>query len=374
MKQYTIERIEKEGMIVFSAIMGSHAYGTNLPTSDTDIRGIFIQPLEDILGFGKIDQVSDEKNDIIYYEIGRFLDLLKSNNPNILELLCVPLDCIKIMNPIMKLIFDHTDEFLTKKCRWSFGGYAVEQIKKARGLNKKMNWEENEMVRKTVLDFCYILVDGGSQSFKEWIRFPNFGLTQKDYGLAAIDHGHDLYAMYLAPAEFAEKWGIVSNEETANDVQLTSIPKHLNVKGYLYFNKDGYSSHCKKYKEYLEWKTNRNETRVNMAKAHGKKFDGKNLNHCLRLLNVANEIAEGKGLNVRRSPEEIKKLIAIRKGEYEYEDILAEAEGLIAKMDKTFEESSLPNSVDVDMVNDILIEIRKTWYGREIIKRAIDKI
>ena len=75
MKQYTIERIEKEGMIVFSAIMGSHAYGTNLPTSDTDIRGIFIQPLEDILGFGKVDQVADEKNDIIYYEIGRFLDL-----------------------------------------------------------------------------------------------------------------------------------------------------------------------------------------------------------------------------------------------------------------------------------------------------------
>ncbi|MFA5154253.1 MAG: nucleotidyltransferase domain-containing protein [Clostridia bacterium] len=367
MKQYTIERLKKENMIVFEAIMGSHAYGTNLPTSDTNIRGIFIQPLDEILGFGKVDQVADEKNDIIYYEIGRFLDLLKSNNPNILEILNTPADCIRINDEeIMNIIFSHKDDFLTKKCRWSFGGYAVEQIKKARGLNKKMNWEENEMVRKTVLDFCYVLENGGSKPIKEWLNRALYvigRITQKDFGLAAIDHGHDLYAMYLAPQDHAANWGIVSNEETANDVQLTSIPKNINVEGYLYFNKDAYSSHCKKFKEYQEWLNNRNETRVNMAKAHGKAYDGKNMNHCVRLLNVANEIAEGKGLNVRRSPEEIKKLIAIRKGEYEYEDILAEAESLIEKMDKTFEESSLPNSVDIDMVNNLLISIRKQWYN-----------
>jgi hypothetical protein len=363
MKNYTIDLLKKEDLIVFEAVMGSHAYGTNLPTSDVDIRGIFIQPLEDILGFGKVDQVSDEKNDIIYYEIGRFLDLLKSNNPNILELLCVPFDCIKINKGIMNFIFEHKDKFLTKKCRWSFGGYAVEQIRKARGLNKKMNWEENEMVRKTVLDFCYVLVGGGSKSFKEWIS-DSWGdnCSQKDFGLANIDHGHDLYAMYFNTVN-GINWGIVSDEEIANDVQLTSIPKDLEVEGYLYFNKDGYSSHCKKFKEYQEWLEHRNETRVNMAKAHGKHYDGKNLSHCLRLLTVANEIAEGHGLIVRRSPEEIKKLIAIRQGEYEYDDIINEAESLIEKMDKTFEESNLPDNVDTEFMHELLVKIRKTWYN-----------
>jgi predicted nucleotidyltransferase len=359
-----IEYLKKNNLIIFECVAGSHAYGTNLPTSDTDIRGIFIQPFENLLGFGKIDQVSDEKNDIIYYEIERFLDLLKSNNPNILELVNMPPDCVKICDySFMSLIFEHLDKFLTKKCRWSFGGYAVEQIKKARGLNKKMNWEENEMVRKTVLDFCYVLQDAGSMSVKDWIigKVPKkTWVSQKSFGLSAIDHGHDLYAMFYNSDPV---WGIVSNEETANDVQLTSVPKGKPVVGYLYFNKDGYSSHCKKFKEYQEWLTNRNETRVNMAKAHGKKFDGKNLAHCLRLLNVANEIAEGKGLNVRRSPEEIKKLIAIRKGEYEYEDILAEAESLIEKMDKAFEESNLPDKVDGELINDLLIKIRKQRYG-----------
>jgi len=160
-----------------------------------------------------------------------------------------------------------------------------------------------------------------------------------------------------------EPGGIVSDPEVANDVQLTSIPKGYTPSGYLYFNKDGYSSHCKKYKEYQEWLANRNEVRVNMAKEHGKKYDGKNMNHCLRLLTVANEIAEGKGLNVRRPPEEIKKLIAIRKGEYEYEDLLIEAEGLIESMDKKFEECNLPEKVDRDFINDLLVKIRKNWYG-----------
>lgn len=375
---YTIKDLKEKNLIIFEAVMGSHAYGTNLPESDTDIRGIFIQPVDDILGFKKIDQVADETNDIIYYEIGRFLDLLRSNNPNILELLNVPGDCINVCHPIMNLIFEKKNKFITKKCRWSFGGYAVEQIKKARGLNKKMNWEENEMVRKSVLDFCYILKDGGSVAFKKWLKSPEAldyrdysKLTggkrvyykQEDFGLAAIDHGHDLYAMYIAP--LGEVWGVVSDEEKANDVKLTSIPKNTDLKGYLYFNKDGYSSHCKKYLEYQEWLKHRNVHRVNMAKEHGKKYDGKNMNHCLRLLTMANEIAEGKGIIVRRNPEEIKKLIAIRKGEYEYEDLLKEAETLISAMDIKFEESKLPKEVNSEMVHKLLVTMRKFNLGGE---------
>lgn len=364
MKNYTIARLKQENLIVFEAVMGSFAYGTNLPESDVDIRGIFIQPIDDILGFGKIDQVADETNDIIYYEIGRFLDLLRANNPNILELLNVPEDCIKICHPIMNLIFERKNEFITKKCRWSFGGYAVEQIKKARGLNKKINWEESEMVRKTVLDFCYILEKGGSIPFKSWLASKKHlengvevNYTQEMYGLANIDHAHDVYAMYFLGKNAIA--GIVSNEETANDVQLASIPKGILHSAYLTFNKDGYSSHCKKFLEYQEWLKHRNVARVNMVKEHGKKYDGKNMNHSLRLLTMANEIAEGKGIIVRRNPEEIKKLISIRKGEYEYEDLLKEAENLISAMDIKFEQSNLPKEVKTDMVHDLLVRMRK---------------
>ena len=81
----TIQDLKDRGLIIFECITGSNAYGTNLPTSDIDIKGVFIQPLEDILGFGYVEQVNDEKCDVTYYELRRFLELISTANPNLLE-------------------------------------------------------------------------------------------------------------------------------------------------------------------------------------------------------------------------------------------------------------------------------------------------
>jgi len=381
MATLTIKDLEEQGLIIFSAIMGSIAYGTNTPESDVDIRGIYIQPLDSILGMGYVDQVSDSSNDTTYYEIRRFLELLQTNNPNILELLNAPLDCILISNPIMHVIFENIDELLTKKCRWTFGGYAMEQIKKARGLNKKMNWEEGEMTRKTVLDFCYVLKEDGNGSMpvNDWINKlndtarkrlrENFAgeFTQKDFGLSKIDHAKDCYGIYDIADEpetsNVNYGGIVSNEETANDVQLTSFSKNALYKGVLVFNKDGYSTHCKRYAEYQTWLKERNPNRVKMNNSHGKKYDGKNMLHTIRLLTMAKEIAEGKGIIVRRNPEEVKRLLSIKKGDYEFDTLLTEAENLMKQMDETYEKCNLPSQVNPKLTNDLLIKIRKHIYG-----------
>lgn len=374
MRQYTIDILKKENLIIFEAIMGSNAYGTSLPTSDTDIRGVFIQPLEDILGFGYVDQVNDKLNDIVYYEIKRFLQLVQTNNPNILELLNAPEDCILYKDPIFDLVIEQKDQFVTKQCKNSFAGYAIGQIKKARGYNKKMNWEENEMVRKTVLDFCYVLRGAGTIPFKEWMPVKrqrynydihnydhlNEEVVQEDYGLAKIDHAHDIYAIYYL-GHLPGLFGIVSDEETANDVQLTSIPKGIEPEGFLTFNKDAYSTHCKRYAEYKEWLDNRNEDRFKMNKEHGKQYDSKNMMHTFRLLNMAHEIAEGK-IIVRRSPGEIETLLKIRTGAIEYDMLIEEAEALIADLDETFDNSKLPDKVDGEFVNNLLITIRKLRY------------
>ena len=360
MRKYTIEKLRKDGLIIFEAIMGSHAYGTAMPTSDTDIRGVFIQPIEDILGFGYIDQVADEKNDIVFYEIKRFLELVSTNNPNILELLNAPEDCIIFQDPIFDLVLELKEEFITKQCRNSFAGYAIAQIKKARGYNKKINWEENEMERKTVLDFCYVLSGNDTVPFKEWVNVIYDGkISQEKFGLAGVDHAHDLYCMYMAMDD--EQWGIVSDEEKANDVQLTSIPKNRRIIAYLTFNKDAYSTHCKRYAEYTEWLENRNEDRFKMNKDHGKNYDSKNMMHTFRLLNMAAEISQGK-IIVRRPEEEIKTLMAIRKGEYDYDKLLEEAEAKIAGLDELFDNSNLPDKIDREFMDNLLIAIRKLRY------------
>ncbi len=72
----TIQDLKKNNLILFEAISGSRAYGTHLPFSDEDGRGVFVLPKERFYGLNYIAQVSDEKNDNVYYELGRFLELL----------------------------------------------------------------------------------------------------------------------------------------------------------------------------------------------------------------------------------------------------------------------------------------------------------
>ena len=86
----TIKDLKEKGLIIYECISGSRAYGLALPTSDTDIRGVFILPKEQYYGLNYIPQVADETNDTVYYELGRYIELLGKSNPNILELLATP--------------------------------------------------------------------------------------------------------------------------------------------------------------------------------------------------------------------------------------------------------------------------------------------
>ena len=57
---------------LYKVVSGSRAYGTDLPTSDWDYRGVYMQDKNKILGFGYKEQLSDNKNDTVIYEIRRF--------------------------------------------------------------------------------------------------------------------------------------------------------------------------------------------------------------------------------------------------------------------------------------------------------------
>ena len=76
---------------------------------------------------------------------------------------------------------------------------------------------------------------------------------------------------------------------------------------------------------------------------------------------MAHELAKGE-LRVRRTEEEREKLMKIRHGEYEYDDLLREAEAMIAGLDEAFEKSTLPNSLNTEDVNEVLFQMRKFYY------------
>jgi hypothetical protein len=368
----TIEQLRNSGTIIFEGIVGSQAYGIATPTSDIDKKGVFIQDEDSILGFGYIDQVNDSKNDQTFYEIRRFLELLASNNPNILELLNLPDDCVIHKDPIFDLILEHRNKFITKMCRNSFGGYAVEQIRKARGLNKKIS-NPMDPQRKGVLDFCYVVDSGKSVRVDEYME--EYRIKPEYCGLVSLDHMKYMYSVYYdRVAELNDKGikmgvcsslgfkGIVSSEENANDVCTSSVPKGMMPDFVLYFNKEGYSSYCKDYKEYFEWVEKRNEARYNDNVQHGKGYDSKNLCHCFRLLEMAREIGRGEGIIIRRPNREY--LLKIRRGEMDYDYLISKAEDMIEGLNEIYEKSNLPNSIDKKFMDRLLISIRKEFYNR----------
>ena len=337
--------------LLFKTIVGSQAYGTSIPTSDVDFKGVYIQPNDAILGFNYKEQIEVNKDEC-YYEIRRYLQLLQSANPTVLEMLFVPEECVQYKDPSWQVLLESRHIFLTKQCKNSFGGFAVAQIKRAKGLNKKMNWEEKRVERKDVLDFIWAIQDGKTVPAKSIMS----DVAQPyHFGLAGLDHFPGSYALYYDHTGGTLGYKGIAGPDS-NDVRLSSIPKGEEPLTTIFFNKDAYSIHCKEYREYQEWLEKRNTTRYVDVAGHGQAIDGKNLLHCRRLIDTALEIAQTGTLTVKRPNAEY--LLSIRRGEVSLEDIISKAEEDLARLDELYLKCNLPDSVDMNQVNELLLQIR----------------
>ncbi|WP_199121080.1 DNA polymerase beta superfamily protein [Pedobacter sp. ASV28] len=349
----TIKDLKDKNLLLFECLSGSRAYGLDTPESDTDLKGVYYMPKESFYGLGYIPQISNETNDEVYYEIGRFVELLIKNNPNIVEILASPEDCILYKHPIMEQLT--IDMVLSKLCKDTFGGYALTQIKKAKGLKKKI---VNPMpkTRKTILDFCYITEGYSSVKAKKWLT--NNKLSQANCGLSKMPHSKSLYALFHN--QKIPYKGIM-NKELANDVSVSSIPAGEKELAYLFFNKESYSSHCKEHTEYWEWVEKRNDERYNLNKNHGQDYDAKNMMHTIRLLQVALEIIKDGKLSVKRPNRE--ELLWVKKGGLTYGEVLKMAEELMDQIEKETALSKLPNKPNGKEIEAILIKMRADLYA-----------
>lgn len=347
--ELTIETLKTSGYIIMEAITGSTSFGLNTPESDIDKHGVFILPLEERLKYNAIDEIKDEKNDCVYWEIKKYLELLAKANPGALELLYSPENCILQKDPIFDLI--PKSEFLTIQCKNTFIQYAKNQINRAYGLNKKVfNPKTN---KPTVLDFCFIWDGQLAKNIKEYLK----GNDQKHYALSSIDKMENMYNLYVQDdININERWayGIVRNEETSDDIQLCSIPKNIKSIGIMSFNKNAYSKECKEYIQYLDWVDKRNDNRYKKTIEHGKGYDAKNMMHNYRLLLTAKEIAEKKTLIVDRTKDK-EFLFKIKNGEFQFDELIEMSNKLIQQIEILFENTDLPKTCPD--INDLLIKM-----------------
>ena len=350
-----INELRNSNIKVLECIGGSKSYGLDTPTSDTDIRGVYIIPKEQFYSLSYPPQIANETNDIVFYELNRLFELLYKNNPNILELLNVPERCVIYRHPILLQL--NAGLFLSRICNDTFAKYAYSQIKKAKGLNKKvLNPVEKE--RKSILHFCQVIAGNQSQLLIDWLLHNN--MKQEDCGLVSIAHVRDMFALYHDTSKTMLYKGIMQ-KENSNEVSLSSVPKSEQVRATMYFNKDGYSQYCRAYREYWDWVEDRNEVRYENTMQHGKNYDAKNMMHVFRLLDMAEEIALHKKVIVERPNREY--LLKIKNGEFLYDDLLAQAEEKIVRVNELFEKSDLPANPDKQKIEELLFQIRDQFYS-----------
>lgn len=404
MKKYTFEEIKNNGWLLYHYIRGSQSYGTNTPTSDEDHGGVYLEPINQILGLGIDfqDEVSNETHDDVWYSLKKYCNLLLSSNPNILESLFIDDKFVLYEHPIITDFKKHRQEFVTKECFNSFIGYAVAQIKRAKGYNKLCNWEEVE--RKMPIDFCYTPFEQGSQHITTWLE--KRGLKQRYCGLVSINNMPDCYGLYYdwgnhilnecklsdigeyqienVLLDYAIEYFDIPDRETAfnfliekvkpigyrgivkeegfgqpDDVRCSSVEKDVKPLCIMQYNKDGFTQHCKKYHQYQEWLQKRNQVRYESNLGHN--YDSKNMMHCFRLMNMGLEIAKTGEVHINRTGIDRDFLLNIRNHKYEYEYLIKHLENKKEELDEAIAKSTLPEKIDVNKMNDLLIGIRKEY-------------
>jgi len=107
---------------------GSHSYGTNIETSDLDIRGIALNTREEILLGRDFEQIVNVQTDTTIYSLKKIMNLLTNCNPNTIELLGLKPEHYLYLSDIGEELLKNKDMFLSNKCIKSFMGYANSQL------------------------------------------------------------------------------------------------------------------------------------------------------------------------------------------------------------------------------------------------------
>lgn len=356
----SIEDLKNQNLILLDTISGSRAYGLETPESDTDMRGVFILPQDMFFGFTYVEQVNSERNDHTYYELGKYLKLLAKNNPSAIELLFAPQETIIYRHPLMERI--KHEPIVSRLCRDSFAGYAMSQVKRAKGLNKKIfNPISDVFPRPT--DCCHIVEGDRTVPAEQWLA--EHQMVAERCGLTALPHVRDGYALFYADDchnDEARFNGLFHNDQgKSQDVCLSSIPKGMQPRAWLVFNKDDFSRRLRDYHEYRAWEQSRNQERYQGTLEHGGGYDAKNMMHTFRLLRMAKEIADTGRPQIRRLDRD--ELLAIKSGLFAYGDLMVKAAGELEKIDQSFVASHLPDKPNVDQIEQWAIEIRRAWYS-----------
>lgn len=331
-------------------LAGSHAYGTNTPESDIDLRGVMIpKDKKYYMGFqSHFEQYSESApEDLIIYDMRKAFSLMADCNPNMIELLFTDEKYHRILKPKWRKVIEHRDKFISKKARFSYTGYSFAQMKRIRTSRgwllsppkKKPERSDFGLPDKTVVSkdevgaFQWILAN----LLKNSVDYLNFSDSTREE-LASVNLIGQIQSKGIPDEIFTQ----VQKVTGASDEWMVAMQmehKYINAKRH--------------WNSYRDWKNNRNKKRAEMEAKFG--FDGKHALHLVRLIRMGKEILSTGKVIVHRPDKD--ELLAIKNGAWTYEQLEEYAEKMQTEIELIYKTSKLQDKPDRVFLDNLCTEI-----------------
>jgi len=346
---------------------GSHAYGLNTPSSDLDIKGVFVAPRQYYLGFlSRVEQIEErDPNDLVVYELRKFFALAADCNPNIIEVLHTDESDILEQTRVGEELRAHANDFLSTKAKHTFSGYAMSQLKRIRAHYRWL--KDPPKAPPTRAEFG--LPEFTAISRDQLQAAESLVRKKIDSWMPLMDDLSDATKIALTGqlddflVELAENAGALDKHHFLEQAASRAIGYDENF--LLLLDKERrYAGAKHEWDQFHRWKRERNEKRAALEAAHG--YDTKHAMHLVRLMRMGEEILTTGKVIVKRPDRE--ELLAVRNGAWKYDDLIAWADAQDKKLTEIYTsgKSPLPKQPDrekLDQLCQSLVESAWTLFG-----------
>ena len=325
-----IRNFQSERHFILLAIGGSRSYGTDTENSDWDWRGVALNSKKEILTNKNFEQFVNEHTDTTIYSFNKFVSLLINCNPNTIEILGCKPEHYVYLSPIGKELIDNRHLFLSKKCIYSFGGYANQQL--WRLSNKSARLVSQEEQERHILSS----IQSAATTFKD-----KFAL-----------YDDDSINLYVDKSD---------REEYDSEIFMDINLKHYPLRDY----KGMWSEMNNIVKDYAKI-GKRNSHAIERGKL------SKHMMHLIRLYLMCLDILEnGEIVTYREKDHDF--LMEIRNGKYldenrqpiaEFYEIVEEFE---AKMQNAKETTALPENPDYKKIQEFVMSVNERIVRGDIV-------
>jgi uncharacterized protein len=328
---------------IFLTKHGSQAYGTALPTSDIDLKGIAIAPRAYYLGFLQHFEQAEvrEPLDAVIYDIRKFFKLAADCNPNIIEMLFTDFEDwihpdyskFGFANTLWVQIWTERHLFLSRRAQYTFSGYAIAQLKRIK-------------------------------THRAWLLDPPKKQPERsDFGLKNGEGTIGKEQLGVIEAEIRKRTDTLAGKGVTKDI-LEQVDENVVLSAAADLNLDinlvplilaerRYAAASRHWASYQKWKTERNPARAELEAKHG--YDTKHAMHLVRLLRMAHEIL-GSGKVLVKRPDAAE-LLDIRMGQWTFDDLMNWTVATEAGLVEVAQNSPLPKEPDRNKLDAILVEV-----------------